>query len=212
MMKRSTGVKRGAARHLLRQPHASLQRSAPQAGQAPTGRPPASAAKHDRDRRVSLRPIVRHVLAVSGEQFIAAHSREQNGRLLARLAANQISRDDGGIGRGLIHVPDQSRQQDRQHPARPRSLIFAPKMPRQPGGNFRIVERRFADAIFLRKRNRVGANRLVAWHAVIMATMLEESSPALRNAPIGTSLTICASTDRRKRSRTSSARSASDRV
>ena len=39
-----------------------------------------------------------------------------------------------------------------------------------------------------------------------MATMLDESSPALRNAPIGTSLTICASTERRKRSRISSAK------
>src|SRR6185437_5509342 len=43
-----------------------------------------------------------------------------------------------------------------------------------------------------------------------MATMLDESSPALKNAPIGTSLTICVFTELRNRLRISSATTSSD--
>jgi hypothetical protein len=139
------------------------------------------------------------VLAISPKQLIAAHSREQNRRLLAGFAAHQICRDDGRVSRGFVHVPDEFRQQVGDVGLYHNAMIFAAELPRQSSCNLRIVERGLAYAIFFRKR-------------LIIATMLEESRPALRKAPIGTSLTICASTDRRKRPRTSSARSSSDRA
>ena len=90
------------------------------------------------------------------------------------------------------------------------ALVLASQLAGQARGDFGIVERGFAHAIFLRERDRVGAHGLRSRAmAAIMATMLEESRPALRKAPMGTSLTICASTEAQKRSRISSARSAS---
>ena len=68
---------------------------------------------------------MRNVLAVSGKQFVPTHARKQNRRLLARLAAYQIRRDDRGISRGFVHVPDQPRQQIRYVGLDNDALIFA---------------------------------------------------------------------------------------
>ena len=50
------------------------------------------------------------MLAIAGEHFIAADSGKQHSNGVTGFPADEIGRDNRGIGSWLIHMPDQLRQ------------------------------------------------------------------------------------------------------
>ena len=133
---------------------------------------------------------MRDVLTVSSEQFIPTHTREQHGSLFASLAAYEVGRDNSRVGRRLIHVPHESGQKVCDVGLDYDALILAAEMTCESCRNFRIVQRSFPDAVLPREGNGVSANGLVRLLAPSSQRRSRNPSPALRNAPIGTSLTI----------------------
>ena len=166
-------------------------------------------ALSDRARSVRERgeiPLPRHGQRACDirQKFRLRPHPKKHGRLFPRLAADEKRCDDRRIGGRFVHVPGRVRQEIDDVGFDDDLVMLAAKFSRQAFRDGRIVNRGLADAIFLRKGNRVGTKGCLR---AMAATMLDESRPALRKAPIGTSLTICCSTEAQKLCRISSSRS-----
>ena len=103
---------------------------------------------------------MRAMLAVPGKQFVASNAGEQNCGLLARLATDDIRRNNSRVGDGFVHVPGSAGQKAGDIGLNCDLLIFDTEAAGQTGGNIRIVEPVFTDAMFRRIRDRVRPERL----------------------------------------------------
>ena len=102
------------------------------------------------------------MLAVPREQFVSTDAGEQHLHVGARLPTDQVRGDHGGIRDGLVHLPDQPRE-ELDHAGLHHDLpVEGTEAAGDSPGYRGIVERALADAVPLREGDREGAHQLCA--------------------------------------------------
>src|SRR3954447_632655 len=118
-------------------PAEQFHRVAPRAAQ-PTGwpkrqpslrGPPDRRANPPRNAVCEATDCRCQVTGITGEDLVAAHAAEDDGETLARSRADEVGRDRGRIGNGVVHVPDEAWKQV-YDVRRERSLVVVHTEPR----------------------------------------------------------------------------------
>ena len=126
---------------------------------------------------------MRDMFSVSGEQFIAAYSRQQDSRLFARLAADKIRGDDRWVGGRLVHVPGQLWQKVNDIRFDDDLVMLTAETTGETLRNCGIVNRALADPILFWKsegRREISRQRLLS-----NASFRKREAQAFPPAPSG---------------------------